>query len=78
MSSNDNINPVTPPSSDFPSYAAAYATLELCVSRMNRAGPGDIEEADAVIREAGRALAFCRARIEEIRAACSRNLAELS
>lgn len=58
----------------YPSYAAAYAVLEQCVFRMNRAAPGDLEEADAIIREAGRALAFCRQRIQELRETCSEQL----
>lgn len=67
MTANDNQN-------SYPSYAAAYATLEQCVFRMNRAGPGDLEEADAIIREAGRALAFCRERIAALRETCREQL----
>lgn len=58
----------------FPSYAAAYATLELCLSRMNRATPRDIEEMEAIIREAGRAVAFCRQRIQALRETCRQQL----
>ena len=80
--SNDNIKTANTfnasPSSGFSSYAAAYAALELCVSRLDRAGPGDVEEMENVIREAGYALAFCRTRIRDLRDACGRTLADLS
>lgn len=68
----------TQTSSTYPSYASAYAALEQCVLRMNRADANDLEEADAIIREAGRALAFCRQRIQAVREICHQNLTEFS
>lgn len=75
MSFTNTINVTSSP--DFSSYAAAYAALEQCLARMSRAGPRDLEEMERIIRDAGRAVAFCRTRIEEIRSVCSQNLAEL-
>lgn len=67
MSVNDNTAP-------FPSYAAAYDTIERCVARMNGAGPRDIEEVEIIIREAAQALAFCRERIAALRETCREQL----